>query len=635
MKLFTRHLTLFAIALFQAASAADYYVAPSGSDLPSGGSLAAPWATIQYGANRIVAGDTLYIRAGTYAAGLLLSARSGTAAAPLTIRNFPGESPVIDGGALSATMPTESSALVTLLNCNHIVVQGLDVFNYKTADGSRIPIGIYVHGSGQNLRLVGNTVREIWQSSTGTGDGFGIAVYGDTATPLDGLILDGNTVHTLRTGSSESVVLNGNVTNFQVTNNVVHDCNNIGIDFIGYEQSAVADTVDFARNGVCRGNIVYNIDTQFNPAYGGNFEGVFATQDARNRTRGAPGIYVDGGASIIIERNVMYACNSGASIGSEHSGKVSADVRFRDNLVRNNHIAGLFLGGARRNSNGGAANCSITNNTFYQNDPEHYGGGSVAIQHNVSGTTIRQNLFVAIPDGSGRSQFVLKASPAGSGSFAANAIDWNLYTGTSSATNLEFIWNSAGASSFSGWQTLSGQDAHSFFTTASMGFANLAALDFSLTSTSPARDAGDPAFGAAAGELDFGGQGRVAGGRIDIGMDEYRQTLGAWQTERFGASLDGEPLADPDRDGRLNLIEYTQGSNPTAASPDATPILILVGGQPRFSYRKEGVDVAVRVEVSSNLVQWTPSVATEFTDGKGLFWQELGGNVTFVRLRAE
>ena len=44
-------------------------------------------------------------------------------------------------------------------------------------------------------------------------------------------------MHNLRTGQSESVALNGNVTNFKVIKNHVYDCNNIGIDFIGYEDT--------------------------------------------------------------------------------------------------------------------------------------------------------------------------------------------------------------------------------------------------------------------------------------------------------------------------------------------------------------------------------------------------------------
>ena len=57
-------------------------------------------------------------------------------------------------------------------------------------------------------------------------------------------------------------MLNGNVTGFEVTNNRVHDNNNIGIDFIGFEGTCPDPALDRARDGVCRGNVVWNISSR-------------------------------------------------------------------------------------------------------------------------------------------------------------------------------------------------------------------------------------------------------------------------------------------------------------------------------------------------------------------------------------
>ena len=54
------------------------------------------------------------------------------------------------------------------------------------------------------------------------------------------------------------MTLNGNVTHFQVTNNLVHDNNNIGIDIIGYENTGPVG-YDEASYGVVSGNTIYNI----------------------------------------------------------------------------------------------------------------------------------------------------------------------------------------------------------------------------------------------------------------------------------------------------------------------------------------------------------------------------------------
>ena len=72
-------------------------------------------------------------------------------------------------------------------------------------------------------------------------------------------------MHHLKTGSSESLVVNGNVTNSRITNNIVHDNNNIGIDVIGFERTAPDPAVDQARDGVVSGNLVYNITLTWQP----------------------------------------------------------------------------------------------------------------------------------------------------------------------------------------------------------------------------------------------------------------------------------------------------------------------------------------------------------------------------------
>jgi hypothetical protein len=76
---------------------AAYYVAPGGSDA-NPGTLAAPLGSIQAGLNKLVAGDALVLRGGTYSLGATLTLpRSGAAGRPITIRNHPGETPVLDG----------------------------------------------------------------------------------------------------------------------------------------------------------------------------------------------------------------------------------------------------------------------------------------------------------------------------------------------------------------------------------------------------------------------------------------------------------------------------------------------------------------------------------------------------------
>lgn len=78
-----------------AVQGASYYVSPSGSD-SSAGTQAQPFATIQFAASRLVAGDTLFLHTGDYHETVTLGS-SGSATAPITIQALPGAQPTLVG----------------------------------------------------------------------------------------------------------------------------------------------------------------------------------------------------------------------------------------------------------------------------------------------------------------------------------------------------------------------------------------------------------------------------------------------------------------------------------------------------------------------------------------------------------
>ncbi len=79
-----------------AAAGGAYYVSTGGSDT-NPGTLSQPFKTIQKAAGTAAAGDTVYVRAGTYAERVTFS-KSGTAAAPIVIRGYDTERPVVTLG---------------------------------------------------------------------------------------------------------------------------------------------------------------------------------------------------------------------------------------------------------------------------------------------------------------------------------------------------------------------------------------------------------------------------------------------------------------------------------------------------------------------------------------------------------
>ena len=78
------------------AHATTYYVATTGNN-SNPGTEERPWRTIGKAVDTMVAGDTTYVRGGTYNTETTIRFKqSGTATAPIKLLNYPGESPVLD-----------------------------------------------------------------------------------------------------------------------------------------------------------------------------------------------------------------------------------------------------------------------------------------------------------------------------------------------------------------------------------------------------------------------------------------------------------------------------------------------------------------------------------------------------------
>ncbi len=106
-----RFLFLFILFLsFFNIYSADYYVSSSGTDNGSCGSEGSPCQTIQYALdNKVGAGDTLYIRGGTYRETITID-EDGSIGNVITIQNYPNEVVTIDGTVdISGTWSTYGS----------------------------------------------------------------------------------------------------------------------------------------------------------------------------------------------------------------------------------------------------------------------------------------------------------------------------------------------------------------------------------------------------------------------------------------------------------------------------------------------------------------------------------------------
>jgi hypothetical protein len=74
----------------------DRYVAPGGSD-GAAGTADAPWRTLAKGLTTVTAGQTLWLRGGTYDEDFSGTLHDGTAGARITVRGYPGERALVKG----------------------------------------------------------------------------------------------------------------------------------------------------------------------------------------------------------------------------------------------------------------------------------------------------------------------------------------------------------------------------------------------------------------------------------------------------------------------------------------------------------------------------------------------------------
>lgn len=78
-----------------ATQAATYYVATNGNDSNNGTSENTPYRTIAKATRGMVAGDTTYVKNGTYIEETISIRKTGTATAPVKLLAYPGHAPII------------------------------------------------------------------------------------------------------------------------------------------------------------------------------------------------------------------------------------------------------------------------------------------------------------------------------------------------------------------------------------------------------------------------------------------------------------------------------------------------------------------------------------------------------------
>lgn len=500
----TKSATAVVTLVTQPASGTAYYVATKGSD-SNPGTFSRPWKTIQHATDWVHAGDTVYVRGGVYNKLVSIKVSGSASAGFITFSSYPGEVATVDGTKLR--IPGGQWGLFTIESQSYIVINGFEIRNYRTNSTADTPIGIWVFGAGSNVQIFNNHIHDIVTTARTnprlcSSNAFGLTVDGSKApASIFGLAIIGNEVDHLKTGCSESLSVDGNVDHFSITNNLVHDNDNIGIDAIGFEGVSPNPKYDQARDGEIRGNTVYNITSFGNPDYGAQYA--------------ANGIYVDGGTRIVIEQNLVHNVDIGIEVASEHPHHVASLITVRNNVIYFDNSNGISIGGSDAMMNGGTDHCSIVNNTLFSDGTKgiNNNSGEFQIQNHATNNVFENNILYA----NSEEQFL--------NSFAAvpihpAVVDFNLYYSTAGAANGNWTWQ---GKSYTGYdyyrrKTKLDHDSPEFLDPQFISLGTPPNLD--IQPTSPAVSAGTNLGADVVGAVDFAGNPRVQNKAINIGAYE-------------------------------------------------------------------------------------------------------------------
>lgn len=317
-----------------------YYVALNGND-DNLGTLAQPWRTLGKAASALLAGDTLYLRQGTYNERLYPD-NSGAPGAYITFSAYPGETVILDGTGIDLG---GWGGVIDMSLRSYIRIRGLRVINSTYA-------GIFA-ATGQHLVIENNSTYNTISS--------GIALWSS-----DDVLVNGNDVELACNGGDQESLTIAGTSNFTVQYNEVHfgPANSNGKEGI--------DIKDGSHDGVVRGNNIHHM----------NHVGLYI--DAWDKHTYNIDIYNN--------RSHDNAAD-GMAVASEQGGLLE-NVRIYNNLSYHNQYVGLTLFlCCTPAAHHPLHNIQVVNNTFQGNGWDAWGPGLSIENPDIQSMLVRNNLF--------------------------------------------------------------------------------------------------------------------------------------------------------------------------------------------------------------------------------------------------
>jgi parallel beta-helix repeat protein len=333
-----------------------FYVSTTGND-NNNGSSGSPWRTLQKAANTAVAGDTIVVRAGTYA-GFRTNGRSswGTAANPITFKADPGvklTSKAPGAGSNEGIINVEAGSP----RSDYIIIDGFEVDGSNTTGrGIRfaqsrhnIVRNCVVHDA-EDTNIFANTcnflqvINNICYDARGQ---HGIYVNG-----TDNYVIRGNTtygnnwngIHTNVSDGSNQINSNG-----LIENNVVRDNALAGMDLTGMNTTTIRNNLVYGngRHAIvlqnsnqnattaCHDNLIVNNTLD---ARAGSSAYAIQISAVQSQPSGSP--WTSNDQNTTIRNNILLANTSSGYGAIGNLGGVSASFTSDYNIVVDRFRAG-------------------------------------------------------------------------------------------------------------------------------------------------------------------------------------------------------------------------------------------------------------------------------------------------------
>lgn len=349
------------------------YVSPAGNNNNSG-SLTSPYKTIQFAINKATAGDIIYLLSGVYKERVQIN-KSGQKDNPITLTNYPGHTPTVDGTGLKWAGNGHWGGLINLNRQSHWVFEGLKVQNsYAMAFGEDYT---QLTSVGSKNILIKNCI-----AMKAGGSGFYVANGEDII--FDGLLAQ----ETNKNLGQEGISL-ANVNRFEIKNCQVINCYKEGID-----------VKEGCRNGSIHHCLVNNavrvgfyVDAFSKPSSNIRIHNNIAVvpQGAGYSTGAEAGGSLD---NITFDNNIVYDSQRGFNVASNNNetrlAYTISNITIRNNVAFNSGFTGVFI---TANVN----NLRIENNILYP-ATNHSSSGIHVYNLKTTDTSkfiIRNNVFAA------------------------------------------------------------------------------------------------------------------------------------------------------------------------------------------------------------------------------------------------